>query len=91
MPKNYRKRTKEVARLRDSLPAKAGQAPRTKSPVAHPKHKRRRLTDGLIGLSSAAILTVYSLGYLHTQNALGNNPSPEDEPKIRQKLSTITG
>ena len=32
------------------------------------KRKRRRITDGLIGLSSAAVLAVYGMGYLATQH-----------------------
>ena len=39
--------------------------------ATRPKHERRRITDGLIGMSSAAILTIYGLGYAHTQNAYG--------------------
>ena len=63
MPKSYAKRAKEQARQQAKLAAKSAE-PR-------PKHKRRRLTDGLIGISSAAILAVYGLGYLNTENATG--------------------
>jgi len=33
------------------------------------KRKRRRITDGLIGLSSAAVVAVYAVGYTTTQSA----------------------
>ncbi len=36
-------------------------------------HARIRLTSGLLGLSSAAILSVYGLGYLNTSTASGSN------------------
>jgi uncharacterized protein with FMN-binding domain len=71
MPKKYAKRAKESARLQAKLAAQAGPAPDQKSAAARPRHKRRRLTDGLIGMSSAAILTIYGLGYFHTQDANG--------------------
>jgi uncharacterized protein with FMN-binding domain len=42
--------------------------------TVHQGKRRRRLTDGLIGLSSAAVLSVYGLGYLHTR-ATAQHPS----------------
>ena len=82
MPKSYAKREKERARRQAKLAAQASLAAGAKSTAARPKHKRRRLTDGLIGMSSAAILTIYGLGYAHTQSASGDTgaqiviPSP---------------
>ena len=57
-------------------------APRRVSPAAS---KRIRLSSGLLGLSSAAILTVYGLGYVQTRTLSGPNvvaiatqpPSPQ--------------
>ncbi len=79
MPKNYAKRAKERARELEKQAASVGVTGVTsgaKASSSQPKHKRRRLTDGLIGVSSAAILTVYGLGYFHTQNANGEIDSP---------------
>ncbi len=41
--------------------------------------KRRRITDGLIGLSSAVVLSVYALGYLRTRAT--------DEPVVTQNMA----
>jgi uncharacterized protein with FMN-binding domain len=71
MPKNYAKSAKQRARQLEKQAASAGVSSAAKSSSAQPKHKRRRLTDGLIGVSSAAILTVYGLGYFNTQNTNG--------------------
>jgi uncharacterized protein with FMN-binding domain len=76
MPKSYAKREKERARQQAKLGAQASQ-PASGSTAARHKHRRRRLTDGLIGMSSAAILTIYGLGYAHTQSASG-----EDAPQF---------
>jgi uncharacterized protein with FMN-binding domain len=80
MPKKNAKRAKEYLREQ----AKLAQPASTASFPAHQKHRRRRLTDGLIGLSSAAILSVYGLGYFHTQasgadlsiDSVLNTPTP---------------
>jgi uncharacterized protein with FMN-binding domain len=65
MPKNYRKREQErQRRLRTQAAPAAGK---------RWWRKRRRITDGLIGLGSAAILAVYSIGYLNTQRAEGTS------------------
>ena len=72
MPKNYAKRAKERERQLEKQAASAGVSSGAKASSAQPKHKRRRLTDGLIGVSSAAILTVYGLGYFNTQNTNGD-------------------
>ncbi len=71
MPKSYAKREKERARLQARLDALAAESAGVKPTAARHKYRRRRLTDGLIGLSSAAILTIYGLGYARTQNADG--------------------
>lgn len=49
----------------------AGAAPRAPRPIAPPPRRRgpRRITKSLAALSSAAILTVYAVGYVHTQPA----------------------
>ena len=72
MPKSYAKRAKERERQLEKQAASAGVSSGGKASPAHPKHKRRRLTDGLIGVSSAAILSVYGLGYFNTQNTNGD-------------------
>ncbi len=41
--------------------------------------KRRRITDGLIGLSSAIVLSVYAVGYVRTRET--------DEPIVTQNMS----
>jgi len=68
MPKSPAKRAKEAARLKAKLAANEA---RSQPETTRPKHKRRRLTDGLLGMSSAAVLTIYALGYAKTQNANG--------------------
>jgi len=71
MPKKYTKREKDRQRLlRNS--AAAGSAASPQGSRKKWWRKRRRLTDGLIGLGTAAVLTVYSVGYLHTKVAEGN-------------------
>lgn len=70
MPKNFAKRAKEQARQQAKLAAQAASAVEKPAAARH-KHKRRRLTDGLIGMSSAAILAIYSLGYFHTHEVSG--------------------
>ncbi len=72
MPNNYAKRAKERAPQPEKQAASAGVYSGGRASSAQPKHKRRRLTDGLIGVSSAAILTVYGLGYFNTQNTNGD-------------------
>jgi uncharacterized protein with FMN-binding domain len=41
--------------------------------------KRRRITDGLIGLSSAIVLSVYAVGYVRTRET--------DEPLVTQNMA----
>ena len=41
--------------------------------------KRRRITDGLIGLSSAIVLSVYTVGYLRTRET--------EEPVVAQNMA----
>jgi uncharacterized protein with FMN-binding domain len=99
MPKNYAKRAKERTRQMGKQPASAAVSSGAKASSARPKHKRRRLTDGLIGVSSAAILTVYGLGYLHTQNANGEintqpaslspTPAPNHGPLVLLPTPTL--
>ena len=72
MPKSYAKRAKERERQLEKQAASAGVSSGGKASSAQTKHKRRRLTDGLIGVSSAAILSVYGLGYFNTQNTNGD-------------------
>jgi uncharacterized protein with FMN-binding domain len=99
MPKNYAKRAKERARQLEKRGASTGVSSGAKASPAHAKHKRRRLTDGLIGVSSAAILTVYGLGYLHTQSANGEiatqttslspTPAPNRVPLVLLPTPTL--
>ena len=75
MPKSYKKREKERLRLLHAE-ASRGSVPAGTRLLRQPWwRKRRRITDGLIGLGSAAILAVYSVGYLHTERAQGNDLS----------------
>lgn len=63
MPENDRKQERdEPARMR------AGAANGAPPPYRAWWRKRRRLTDGLIGLGSAAVLAVYAAGYVNTQH-----------------------
>ncbi|MEO8457379.1 MAG: FMN-binding protein [Chloroflexota bacterium] len=84
MPKNPAKRAKEYARLQASLAAPAA-GPK---PAAPKKHKRRRLTDGLIGVSSLAVLTIYGLGYARTNNANGEGLAVTNIPPARTPVPT---
>ena len=72
MPKDFAMRAKERERQLEKQAASTGGSLGAKASPSHPKHKRRRLTDGLIGVSSAAVLTVYGLGYFNTQNTNGD-------------------
>lgn len=61
------------------------------------KKKRRRITDGLIALSSAVVLSVYSIGYLHTHYGVGQagglevaQPSSSASAPPRATASAIT-
>jgi Uncharacterized protein conserved in bacteria len=99
MPKNYAKRAKERERQLEKQAASVGVSSVARASSAQPKHKRRRLTDGLIGVSSAAILTVYGLGYFHTQNANGEigtqpvsisaTPAPNHGPLVLAPTPTL--
>jgi uncharacterized protein with FMN-binding domain len=42
-------------------------------PASHAARMRIRLSSGLLGLSSAAILTVYAMGYIQTRQLTGPN------------------
>jgi uncharacterized protein with FMN-binding domain len=50
------------------------------------KGKRRRLADGLIGLSSLAIATVYAVGYVNTSSA---EPHVSTAPAAQVATSTL--
>ncbi len=57
--------------------------PRNRRPGADPappppRTKRRRLTDGIVGLSAVAIVSIYGLGYARTQSAASGVPPAGD-------------
>ncbi len=54
---------------------------------SHGGRKRRRATDGLIGMSAAAIISIYAAGYLHTRSANGEVAGP---PRIELILAATT-
>ncbi len=86
----------------------SGSSPQARPAVlASPKKKRPgRLTGSLIGISSAAIVSVYAAGYLNTRAANGQIVSPADSaattsatnagsavaaPSIAQQTSGVSG
>ncbi len=72
MPKKYARRVKKRVKPASTSPA-------VKPAVGDRWRKRRRITDGLIGLSSGIVLSVYAMGYLRTQAA--------DEPVVTQNVA----
>lgn len=72
MPKNYRKLERDRLRLLQAQAAEKQAKQNPQKPAKSWWRKRRRITDGLIGISSAAILAVYSVGYLNTQRVEGD-------------------